>query len=395
MLRPVRWLVVFAFASAVGLLALGAAAAPRRAHVVVTPARALLDARFHIRATGLPPRAVLQLRVSEPALGGGTLTASKSVRADRRGVIDVPRSSLLGLVKPQRATGNRYSPMYPATVRVTVVKGRRTLASTTARRFVTASSITVEDERPDQTGLYGEYFRPASTRNHTAIVLIGGSEGGLSSGNQAGLLASHGYPVLELAYFSERGLPSELQRIPLEYFQHALQWFSTQPEVDPQRVVIIGGSRGGEGALLIGSTYPQLVRAVAAYVPSENVNGGLGAANVPAWTLGGAPVPLGPIAVEKIAGPVFAVGALDDHLWGSANAVVAIKRRLLGNGRRDFTGLVYQRAGHGVGLIVPNIPSLPSANTRYGVLNFGGTPADDQAAREDSWPKLLRFLSSL
>jgi dienelactone hydrolase len=291
--------------------------------------------------------------------------------------------------------GGWYSVRFQAAIRVSVVSGRRTLASTTARRFVADDSVKVDEERPQQTGFYGEYVRPPATRGHTAILLIGGSEGGLSGGNTAELLASHGYPVLDLAYFSEPGLPSQLQNIPLEYFERALQWLATQPEVDSQKIVVIGGSRGGEGALLIGSVYPQLVHAVAAYVPSEDVHLAIPPLTGPAWTLNGVGLPSQPIEVEKIAGPVFAVGALDDHLWSSANAVLAIKKRLLDHGRSDFTGLVYERAGHGVGLMIPNIPSFPSVNSRYGVLNLGGTTADDQAARRDSWPKLLRFLSAL
>jgi dienelactone hydrolase len=102
-------------------------------------------------------------------------------------------------------------------------------------------------------------------------VLLGGSEGGLPNGYAAGLLASHGYSVLALAYFDEPGLPPELQRIPLEYFQRAISWLAKQPDVDPTRITLIGSSRGGEAALLIGATYPQLVRAVAAYVPSDRV----------------------------------------------------------------------------------------------------------------------------
>lgn len=30
--------------------------------------------------------------------------------------------------------------------------------------------------------------------------------------------------------------------------------------------------------------------------------------------------------------------------------------------------------------------------SRYGLLNLGGSPQADEAALEDSWPKLLRFL---
>jgi hypothetical protein len=69
--------------------------------------------------------------------------------------------------------------------------------------------------------------------------------------------------------------------------------------------------------------------------------------------------------------------------------------RLRNASRRDFTVPDYARAGHGVGLTVPNVPSSTHVPSRYGVLDLGGTPAADEAAREDSWPRLLRFLARL
>jgi hypothetical protein len=65
------------------------------------------------------------------------------------------------------------------------------------------------------------------------------------------------------------------------------------------------------------------------------------------------------------------------------------------HGRRNVTTLNYAHAGHGAGAIVPNLPTAPTINSRYGLFHFGGTPSADAAARGDSWPKLLRFLSQL
>ena len=65
------------------------------------------------------------------------------------------------------------------------------------------------------------------------------------------------------------------------------------------------------------------------------------------------------------------------------------------HGRSDLTVLDYPGAGHGLGVIVPNIPTSPTLKSRYGVLDLGGSPLGDANARADSWPKLLRFLSRL
>jgi dienelactone hydrolase len=280
-------------------------------------------------------------------------------------------------------------------VRVSVLVSGRRLATASAVRFVTSPSITIVDQRPAKSGFYGEYFRPSATSSHTSVVLLGGSNGGLANGFAAGLLASHGYPVLSLAYFDEPGLPSELQRIPLEYFERAIAWLADQPEADPKRIIVVGASRGGEAALLIGATYPQLVRAVAAYVPSDRVYPSPTSPSVPAWTHSGKPVASTPIAVEKITGPIFLIGAGDDQLWPSGFAVSKVAQRMRDHGRRDVTALKYAHAGHGAGAIAPNLPTAPTINSRYGLLYLGGTPSADAAARADSWPKLLRFLSQL
>jgi hypothetical protein len=58
---------------------------------------------------------------------------------------------------------------------------------------------------------------PASApARRPALLIFGGSEGGLSGTLIAALLAAHGYPALALAYFNAPGLPATLSDIPLE-----------------------------------------------------------------------------------------------------------------------------------------------------------------------------------
>jgi hypothetical protein len=92
---------------------------------------------------------------------------------------------------------------------------------------------------------------------------------------------------------------------------------------------------------------------------------------------------------------VFAVGGGADMVGPSGFSVENIRHDLRGHDRRDVT-LVYPHAGHSIGWAVPNQPELgETVRDSYGTLNFGGSPQADEAAREDSWPRLLRFLSEL
>jgi dienelactone hydrolase len=225
------------------------------------------------------------------------------------------------------------------------------------------------------------------------VLVIGGSEGGYSP-YLATLLASRGYASLALAYFKEPGLPQTLKDIPLEYFAKALRWLAAQPGVDSKRVVLLGASRGGEGALLIGSTYLDLVHGVIAASPIDQVAGAYPGPG-DAWTLGGKPVPLGPIAVEKIGGPVLAFAGGKDEIWDSKDSVARIVARARAHGREDIVGVVYLRAGHGV-VLVPNAPTAGTIETAPGTyVELGGTTEDNLRAHADSWARILRFLATL
>lgn len=259
-------------------------------------------------------------------------------------------------------------------------------------------------ERPKQVGFYALWDRPRGARRHTAIVLLGGSEGGLVHSDLAAALVAHGYPVLDLAYFREPGLPRVLERIPLAYFERALRWLAAQPQVDPRRMVAFGVSRGGELSLILAATFPGLVHGVVSYVPAWFVGGGVPDPRQPAWTYHGKPLfgwpTSGVIPVWRIKGPLFAVGAGDDTLWQSGLSVRTIVREMHQHGHRGVTALVYPNAGHLTGLVLPVAYSYANGGrpygvdqTWYGTLSLGGSAKADLAARKNAWPKLLRFLA--
>ena len=99
-------------------------------------------------------------------------------------------------------------------------------------------------------------YAQAGASGAPTVVVCGGSEGGQDF-STATMFASHNYTVLSLAYFNAPGLPSNLEHIPLEYFEKAVGWLRHRPEVGP-KIAFYGTSRGGELAVQLASAFPTL-----------------------------------------------------------------------------------------------------------------------------------------
>ncbi len=277
-------------------------------------------------------------------------------------------------------------------------------------------------------GLAGKFFAPPGARSRTAVLMLGGSNGGFPPAEYARDLASAGFPTLSLAYFKgfnpvgvPAHVPARLQEIPLEYFFRAIDWLKRRLEVNPRKIVLMGESRGGELVLQLAALRRD-VGGVIAYVPSHLRWGAVSAEDRAAWTLGGKPLPYlrdqGPqsgrtmmeaflealarpaaeieaasIPVEKIRGPVLLLSTRADGLWPStrmAEAAIARMQRRGKRGPRDH--IVYEDASH---LLMGPGPGTTKMGSGPFSIDFGGSAEGTLRARNDAWAKSKEFLARL
>lgn len=229
-------------------------------------------------------------------------------------------------------------------------------------------------------------------------------------------------------------LPEEIN---LEYFENAIKWLQKQPEVDPDKIIVMGASRNAELSLVIASIFPKLVGGVIAYAPSSvswsntvlpyNSND-----LKPSWKYQGIDIPYIPmdkisgnesnkietleywksglaktdfltqatIRVEKINGPILLFSGKDDMVWPSSLMADMIEQRIKENNfKYSFQNIKYEEAGH-------LISSNPKSNSdfRIGKINingkdyefeYGGTNEGDNKAKQDAKMRLLDFIEKI
>jgi dienelactone hydrolase len=413
--RQQRVLVLAALAAVAALTVPSACASGSDAvRVVVTPKSSAADEPIHIVVRGLGSDQLVTVRVTSVDEMKVAWASSATFRATPGGTVDVGRAASvggsytgvwgMGLIAMLKATkrdptGAYYwNGMHPQTFRVTIRSHARVLASTRFRRRFIAHPVRVQHESLSAHGFYGNYYSQQRSGRHPAILALGGSEGGIiGMFLVSNLLAAHGYPTLDIAYFKESGLPQTLSNIRLEYFAQALRWLRQQPQVDPTRIIVVGASRGSEAAQLLGVYYPNLVHAVVAHVPANVALCGYPDCSEPAWTLHGQLLPYthefntpnptdnpaAVIPVERIRGPIFLTCAGKDTVWASCPYAEAIMRRL--NAHHDrYRHVLYRYANsdHQIGLM----PYQPVAD---------GNDRATEITREHVWPRLLAFLGSV
>lgn len=152
-------------------------------------------------------------------------------------------------------------------------------------------------------GLVATLHVPTRAGRSPAVIVLSGSDGGVASANIYGEpLAASGFVALCLAYFAIDGLPQDLSRIPLEYFKQAIDWLGVHSAVDGTRLAVFGSSRGGEAALLVGATFPEIT-AVVANVPSHVVWQGINrdpSIKTSSWTRDGAELPYARLVTPRV-----------------------------------------------------------------------------------------------
>jgi len=144
------------------------------------------------------------------------------------------------------------------------------------------------------------------------LLILGGSSGGFPypyGDTKIKMFLDSGYHVLEVAYFSEGkidGLPDKLSKIRLESFWEEIEKYLTSekiaPFIDNDLIGVMGTSKGGELALLLGSLYPQF-KFVIGIVPSHVAFQGSNTTlyHYSSWTFQGNEVPFVPFPNFSIA----------------------------------------------------------------------------------------------
>ncbi|WP_034796540.1 acyl-CoA thioester hydrolase/BAAT C-terminal domain-containing protein [Hyphomonas beringensis] len=268
--------------------------------------------------------------------------------------------------------------------------------------------------------LYADYFPARTVEPAPAILLLGGSEGGLGTGarRDAMALRDEGYNVLQISYYRAPGQKENLEMVPLETFDRALDWLKQREEVQADKIGIYGTSKGAEAALIVASRHPE-IEAIVAVVPSsvswQGVNWAFdGRPPESSWSLDGAPYPALPygawdadlglyslyknglaardehpeavIAVEKADAPMLLICGFADTLWPSCEMSQQIKTRMHEAGKKGVTILMYADAGHFAGGMPGEAPEVDEAS------EYGGTTQANYESQVDSWPRILDFL---
>ncbi|HEU5271576.1 MAG TPA: acyl-CoA thioesterase/bile acid-CoA:amino acid N-acyltransferase family protein [Jatrophihabitans sp.] len=407
-----------------GLAGCGGSRPSGHAVITVSPATAVLDVPVTVRLTGLPADAGITVAAAATD-GRGVVWRSAAVyRSDAAGQLGLDQAPVSGsytgrnpmglfqFMKPPASAPLDDVRLFPSagglTVRLTASAAGRQLAEAVAvRQPPQAAGVTERRYRPGPDGIYADLYLPAHPAGrHPAVLVFGGSEGGISDDLNAALLASHGYPAMALAYFAEPGLPQALVNIPLEYFAKALTVLRAVPGVDPGHVLVSGASRGGEAALLLGSYFPNLVDGVIAGVPSSVVIPGDVPGSQPAWRLGGRPLPYvsvhdfgnpnpadaqqAVIPVERIRGPLLLDCGILDRVWPSCSYLDAITSRLSAHHFEYPVTPVKLDGGH----FVANPLRYYSA-TDPNFANGGGDASSDEPAQAEVYGKVLDLLASV
>ena len=412
----------------------------------ITPQGEVLQGQpVNVRLEGLEPNAAVTItaerRFGRPAQ---VYASSADYVADGEGVVDLQRSApVSGDYAGADAAGLFWS-MTPTErplpedwrtgeVRLSARVADQEVATGMTRLIGALATVEAEDIPgfPSAT-----LYRLPGGEPRPVIVVLHGADGGIEASRRYGpKLASMGYAVVGLPYYSpdwgEYGPPKAIPELPgsfidirIDQIAELRDWLRARPDVDTDRIALFGGSKGAEFALIAASRYPWIT-SVVALAPSDLVWEGWGLEMVEAegtrssFSFEGQPLPFMPyvgfvegllagpnadllkihedgraahpereaaarIPVEAFPGPIMLVAGDSDREWRSGQMArnIAATREAAD---LETTLMVYPDAGHDVG----GDGWTPAV---VGVGRGGGSAQANARAQAEAWPRIVAFL---
>lgn len=295
-------------------------------------------------------------------------------------------------------------------------------SQTHVRQFCDA---TVKSETIVMEGLIARYFTSGSIKKRPAVIVVSGSEGRIEKAQAiAEVLAQSGYSALAVCYFGMEGTLANLNLIPLEIIERAIQWLKHQDTVDEKHIAIYGRSKGGELVLAAASLFNDIT-CVIANTPSCYVYEGLKngrPSHKSSWTYQSKELPclkfsfsvlfrmiikklLGKkdimswmyrqvitksriaeasIAVENINGCILFLSSESDAIWPSLlHSETAMKRLSEKKFKYTYKHFTYEKSGHMLTLPYQSISNLDKCD---------GYLEEWEKACVESWKQTTDFL---
>lgn len=236
---------------------------------------------------------------------------------------------------------------------------------------------------PKEFGILDTTLFLGKGENQPMVVAFGGGGGGNDwSRNylkaKRDSLNSKGYAVLAIGYFNSNGAPSNLDRISLDAIRDSIISIAKNPNIDGSRIILMGGSRGGELALNLASKYKEFKGVIAMSASNVSFPALTWSSNTSAWSYKNKEIPYVPatlktispalkgdhytafsmmledkeavkkaeIEVENINGSVLLISGVNDDQWPATEMSDQIVKRLQKNNFKHYYSHIKLNGGH-------------------------------------------------
>ena len=166
--------------------------------------------------------------------------------------------------------------------------------------------FTYVPELSNQYGVIDTKLFLGNSEKQPLIVAFGGGEGGMDwtrdyLKGKRDSLNQKGYALLALGYFNANGTPEHLDRISLDAIRDTILSIAQNPKIDESRIILMGGSKGGELVLNLASRYTDFKGVIAMSTSNVSFPAITWSANTSSWMYKNKEVPYVPATLSTIA----------------------------------------------------------------------------------------------